>query len=50
MLLSMPLGKVVAVVAGVMSDGSSGNRVSHWVVAAVGSCVGYCCASWVRRC
>ncbi len=41
MRMSMPPGKVAAMLFGVMSVGASGRRVSHWFMDVRGSCVGY---------
>ena len=41
MIMSMFLGKLAAIVFGVMSVGSSGNVLSHWSMAVSGSCAGY---------
>ena len=48
--MSIPSGKVVAMLLVVMSVGSSGSRVSHWVIDESGSCLGYCFWSCVSRC
>ncbi len=41
--MSIPSGKVAAMLLVVMSAGSSGSRLSHWFIDVRGSCVGYCC-------
>ncbi len=43
MRMSIPLGKVAAMLSVGVSVGSSGSRLSHCVIAVRGSCVGYCC-------
>ncbi len=42
MRMSMPSGKVAAMLLDVMSVGASGKRVSHLFMDVRGSCVGYC--------
>ena len=42
MKMSMPSGKLGAMLFGVMSLGASGKRVSHWFMDVSGSCAGYC--------
>ena len=41
MMMSIFLERLVAIVFGVMSIGSSGKILSHWFMAVSGSCVGY---------
>ena len=41
MMMSMFLGKLSAIVFGVMIVGSSGKILSRWFMAVSGSCVGY---------
>ena len=50
MIMSIPLGKVAAMLLVLMCVGSSGSRLSHWVIDEGGSCVGYCCWSSASRC
>ena len=40
MRMSMPSGKVAAMLFGVMSIVASGRRVSHWFMDVSGSCAG----------
>ena len=42
MRMSMPSGKVNAMLLDVMSVGASGKRVSHWFIDVRGSCAGDC--------
>ncbi len=42
MKMSMPSGKVAAMLLDVMSVGASGKRVSHMFMDVRGSCAGYC--------
>ena len=48
--MSIPSGKVAAMLLVVMSVGSNGSRLSHWFIYESGSCVGYCCWSSASRC
>ncbi len=48
--MSIPSGKVAAMLLVVMSVGSSDSRLSHCVIDVRGSCVGYCCWSCASRC
>ena len=48
--MSIPSGKAAAMLLVVMSVGSSGSRLSHWVIDESGSCLGYCSMSCVSRC
>ncbi len=48
--MSIPSGKVAAMLLVVMSVGSSGSRLSHWFIDERGSCVGYYCCSCASRC
>ena len=41
MMVSIFLERMAAIVFGVMSVGSSGNKLSHWFIAASRSCVGF---------
>ena len=41
MMVSMFLGKLVAIVIGVMSVGSRGKILPRWFMAVSGSCAGY---------
>ena len=47
--MSNPSGKVAAMLLVLMCVGSSGSRLSHWVIDEGGSCVGYCCWSSASR-
>ena len=47
--MSIPAGKVAAMLVVLMCVGSSGSRLSHWVIDEGGSCVGYCCWSSASR-
>ena len=48
--MSIPSGKVAAMLLVVMSVSSSGSRLSHWFIDKRGSCMGYCCCSCASRC
>ena len=41
MMMSMFLGKLAAIVVGVMSVGSSRKILSHWFMVVSGNCAGY---------
>ena len=41
MMMSIFLGRLTAIVFGVMSVGSSGKVLSHWFIPVDGSCAGY---------
>jgi hypothetical protein len=45
-----PPGKVAEMFSGVMSIGSSGRRLSHWLIAVSGSCRGCCWCNCVSLC
>ena len=49
MMMSMPLGKLVWSIVGVMWVMHSENRVSHLVVAVRGRWMGYLSRSWMSR-
>ncbi len=50
MRMSIPSGKVAAMLLVVMSVGSSGSRLCHFFIDVRGSCMGYSCWSCMSRC